>query len=167
MCSDSFLRIRAGVVKTPLRQRFEFGTQSADGSGCVSDSKGPRWKRSHPRRCAPPGRGERSLIFPFGLRQTKKIKTTYKDGKSDRPMNRMKVQSGIRVPAGTNTSALTPALSPRRGRMARPTQVLTTVSVVGPGRFQAVHSSCRNGAGCYAVLRLSRKTSRKQTPHGL
>ena len=78
MCSDSFLRIRAGVVKTPLRQRFEFGTQSADGSGCVSDSKGPRWKRSHPRRCAPPGRGERSLIFPFGLRQTKKIKTTYK-----------------------------------------------------------------------------------------
>src|SRR5580692_5177538 len=27
MCSDSFLQIRAGVVKTPLWQRFEFGTQ--------------------------------------------------------------------------------------------------------------------------------------------
>jgi hypothetical protein len=27
MCSDSFLRIRAGAVKTPLWQRFEFGTQ--------------------------------------------------------------------------------------------------------------------------------------------
>ena len=73
MCSDSFLRIRAGGFEAPLWQRFEFGTQKRGRIWLGYGLCGPRVERSRPRRRHSPCRGSGGPIFLFGLRQTRNM----------------------------------------------------------------------------------------------